>query len=70
MISLKEVKNYDEHTSCGTDWITEYICYSDKDLEINETIAELRKLGHEPCGEIKQIYNDETQELRLITKMY
>lgn len=69
-MELKEIKNYDEHHSYGTDWVTEYICYSDKDLEIDETIAELKKLGHEVYGQIKQIYDDETKELRLKAIMY
>lgn len=67
---LKEVKNYDEHHAYGTDWVTEYICYSDTNMEIDDTINELKKLGHEPCGELKQIYDEKNNELRLITKMY
>ena len=50
MFEVKNVKNYDEHHSYGTDWVTEYEINSNEELTIDEVIQKLLDSGHSPYG--------------------
>lgn len=69
-MKIIQILNYDKYHSFGTDWVTEYKCLSDIDLPIDEAINELKKLGHDVCGEITKTYDKSTKELIIKAVMY
>lgn len=57
MFKLIKIKNYDVHHSYGNDWCTDYYFETDMNLNAEEVISELKKLGYCPCGEYCLIDN-------------
>ena len=70
MFELIEVRNYDTHRRYGRDWHTDYIIKTDENLNINEVIEKLQKLGKNPYGACKLRKVDERDEIILETIMY
>ena len=70
MFELVEVKNYDKYYSFGTDWHTDYYIKCDQDLNIDEVIENLNKLGYKPCGQCTLKTWIDKQDMILETVMY
>lgn len=51
MFTVVEVKQYDSHSSYGTDWHTDYYIESDEQLDIDRVIDRLTNAGHNVYGE-------------------
>ena len=50
MFEVKNVKNYDEHHSYGTDWVTEYEINSDEKLTIDSDDCDCDHECNGECG--------------------
>jgi len=59
MFNVVGVKNYDKRHSYGTDWVTEYECRTDEEVnDITALITKVREAGHYVCGECHFIRKD------------
>ena len=69
MFEVVDVDKYDINYRYGTDWVTDYICETDEDIEDIDTLIEkVKQCNYNPCGMCDYVLKEDKIILR--TRMF